>query len=568
MSYLLLLLLPWVNSEVANYGNVPKGVNPTLYASDDLVIQLDEGSFNDTIFCVGKNCTSYLVQFYSDWCGHCRSFAPLYKALASDVRGWQDVVKIAAINCADSVNHMTCQNNGVQFFPYIKYFPRNSSDAFSGSKLRPYQSMAEMRDQLTKVVMDDYAVNRFSDWPNFDYLGDVVTYGELWEGAPSSTQHMAIVFENHQASLTGAQLLLDLHPHKDRLLVRRCLRNHPLADALHLTDFPSLAIFKRGEKKPILVAELRRLLLTELENFLKDESDPSRQTVQFHSRKNKTNPCDADPEKCRALFFVSEVDMLKAMRYALFRETSRTNAPLTGSNLTALHAFVNLLADHFPVSTTYGNNTVLDRSTRAVKVFARLRDYLENRGLDSTLTPEEWQREFIAAEESAGNPFAVNSDWEHCRGSSGQFRGYTCGLWVTFHTLTVSAYKQAEEHLDDFRPLAPLQAIRAWVVSFFGCLHCREHFLKMTTGTFPMEVQVKTPEDVFMYLWRAHNIVNARLQGRDTEDPQFPKMQFPAQFLCSNCTANGSLVDSETREFLLDYYSQIKPFQSPKFLLK
>lgn len=115
----------------------------------------------------------------------------------------------------------------------------------------------------------------------------------------------------------GFQLLLDLHTQKDRLLVRRCLRNHPLADALHLTDFPSLAIFKRGEKKPILVAEsvlwtfnsiqaikddlhisrLRRLLLTELENFLKDESDPSRQVVQFHSRKNKTNPCDADPEK-------------------------------------------------------------------------------------------------------------------------------------------------------------------------------------------------------------------------------------------------------------------------------
>lgn len=62
MSYLLLLLLPWVYSEVANYGNVPKGVNPTLYASDDLVIQLDDNSFNDTIFCLGKNCTSYLVE--------------------------------------------------------------------------------------------------------------------------------------------------------------------------------------------------------------------------------------------------------------------------------------------------------------------------------------------------------------------------------------------------------------------------------------------------------------------------------------------------------------------------
>ncbi|VDM75223.1 unnamed protein product [Strongylus vulgaris] len=459
------------------YGNTPKGLNPTLYAAEDLVLQLDDNTFNDTIFCVGEKCTSYLVEFYSDWCGHCRSFAPLYKALANDVRGWQDVVKIAAINCADS------------------------------------------------VVMDDYAVNRFSDWPMFDYLGDVVTYGELWEGAPPSTQYMAIIFENHQSSLTGAQ----------GFFYGRIVSNYGVI--WH-------------------ICRLRRLLLAELENFLKD---PSEQSVQFHSRKNRTNPCDADPEKCRALYYVSEVDMLKAIRYALFRETSRTNAPLAGSNLTALHAFVNLLADYFPVSTSYGNDTALDRSTRAVKVFARLRDYLENRGLDSTITPEEWQREFIAAEESAGNPFTINSDWEHCKGSSGQYRGYTCGLWVTFHTLTVSAYKQAEEHCEYFGYLKRYLIFK---------IHDRLQATSSSASNSSLDHIVKNPEDVVMYLWRAHNIVNARLHGRDTEDPQFPKVQFPAKFLCSNCTTTGSLTDKQTRDFLIDYYSQIKPFQTPKFLLK
>ncbi|VDL72219.1 unnamed protein product, partial [Nippostrongylus brasiliensis] len=161
--------------------------------------------------------------------------------------------------------------------------------------------------------------------------------------------------------------------------------------------------------------------------------------------------------------------------------------------------------------------------------------------------------------EAAGNPFAVNTDWDHCRGSSGQFRGYTCGLWITFHTLTVSAYKHAEDHLAEFKPLEPLQAIRSWVGSFFGCLHCRQHFLKMTTHTFPIETQVHAPEDVFLYLWRAHNIVNKRLQGRDTEDPQFPKVQFPAKFLCSNCTSNGSFKDDVSKAFLLSHYSNIKP---------
>ncbi|VDP03929.1 unnamed protein product [Heligmosomoides polygyrus] len=490
--YSFLLLLPWVLCEVANYGTVPKGLNPTLYSSDDLVIQLDDNTFNDTIFCYNNTCTSYLVEFYSDWCGHCRSFAPLYKELAKDVRGWQDVVKIAAINCADSANQITCQSNNVQFFPFIKYFPRNSSDAFSGSKLRPYQSLAEMRDQLTKVVMDDYSVNRFEDWPRFDYLGDFVTWTDLWEGTPETAQYTAIIFESHQASLTGAQLLLDLHKKRDRLLLRRCLKNHPLADALRLTDFPSIAIFKRADKKPILVVELRRLLLAELETFLNAEADSARQPALFHSRKNKSNTCAENPEKCRVLYYVSEVDMLKAMRYALFRESSRNGGQLVGSNLTALHAFVSLLADHFPVSTTYGNyvsslGTVLDRSTRAVKVFNRLRDFIESRGLNSSISTDDWQKEFVAAEEAAGSPFAVNSDWDHCRGSSSQYRGYTCGLWVTFHALTVSAYKQAEDHLDEFKPLEPLQAIRAWVGSFFGCLHCREHFLKMTSNTYQME---------------------------------------------------------------------------------
>ncbi|KJH40774.1 Erv1 / Alr family protein [Dictyocaulus viviparus] len=271
--------------------------------------------------------------------------------------------------------------------------------------------------------------------------------------------------------------------------------------------------------------KLRRLLLAELENFIKSESHSLQQSAVLHSKKNGTDICDTDPQKCRDLFYVSEVDMLKALRYALYRESTRTGDPLTGTNLTALHSFVSLLADHFPVSTSYENK------------------------------------------EAAGNPFATNSDWDHCRGSTGQYRGYTCGLWIAFHALTVSASKQAEDHLSEFKPLEPLKAIRAWIGSFFGCWYCREHFQKMTTITLPMETQVRNPEDVFMYLWKAHNIVNARLQGRDTEDPLYPKLQFPAKFLCPNCTADGLQDKKQIRDFLVNYYSKIKPFHSPKAFL-
>lgn len=48
--------------------------------------------------------------------------------------------------------------------------------------------------------------------------------------------------------------------------------------------------------------------------------------------------------RCRALYYTSELDMLKAMRYALLREVTRPGGYLVGSNLTALHNFVDLLS--------------------------------------------------------------------------------------------------------------------------------------------------------------------------------------------------------------------------------
>lgn len=52
-------------------------------------------------------------------------------------------------------------------------------------------------------------------------------------------------------------------------------------------------------------------------------------------------------------------------------------------------------------------------------------------------------------------------------------------------------------------------------------------------------LQIRHPHDMMTYLWRAHNIVNNRLHGDPTEDPQFIKMQFPPPFLCPTCHSGG-----------------------------
>ncbi|VDM97243.1 unnamed protein product [Thelazia callipaeda] len=546
MIYLLILLTVFgrlTSCEVAIMRRQPMAINPTLYDSKvDMIIQLDEMTFNDTVFCrypsSNASCT-----FYSDWCGHCRAYAETYKSLAQDIQGWDSVVQVAAINCADPLNEVTCRANEVLFFPLIKYFPRNSTDPRSGILLRPLPSIAEMRDQIIKSILYDYRMNHYSNWPNFNFLGNILTYSELWKATESSSPLLVIVFEENRESLIGAELLLDMSKYDDRLSAWRCLKNHSLVDALYIRNFPTLAVFKREQRTPLLVAELRKLLFTELKRFMFAEDSEN------HIEENIYNQsiCDRNITECRKMYFVSETDILKALRYALVDEVSRSGKELFSSNLTALRDFLDLLAKS------------LKNSERAVKIFNEMRNYLDEIGISNIISTNDYKNKFTALEDQNNNPFPIHANWEHCAGSNPQFRGYTCGLWSIFHALTVQAYKNG---LNDakFLPQAALKVIRNWVQKFFGCHRCRDHFLQMTTLTFRMENHVHRPEDVFMYLWQAHNIVNARLRGRDTEDPKYPKRQFPAHFLCSSCKNQDQFDHDEVKKFLLNYYSAIRPY--------
>ncbi|EJW71549.1 hypothetical protein WUBG_17547, partial [Wuchereria bancrofti] len=96
---------------------IPMGTNPTLYQPGyDPVMQLDAATFYDTVFMQDH---SFVVEFYADWCGHCRAFAPFYLEFASSIRSWENVVTVAAINCADIVNQKICSDEGIIGYPMI-----------------------------------------------------------------------------------------------------------------------------------------------------------------------------------------------------------------------------------------------------------------------------------------------------------------------------------------------------------------------------------------------------------------------------------------------------------------
>eukprot|EP00850_Spirogloea_muscicola_P013071 SM000087S23353 [mRNA] locus=s87:214429:218468:+ [translate_table: standard] len=120
-----------------------------------------------------------------------------------------------------------------------------------------------------------------------------------------------------------------------------------------------------------------------------------------------------------------------------------------------------------------------------------------------------------------------------CKGSSEERRGYTCGLWLLFHTLVV--------RLDEFEAALWLPSLRGFIDKFFGCATCRAHFLEMADREEAKAVTSR--RDAVLWVWSAHNEVNERLAKEEAEpdgsqgDPAFPKQQWPPLELCPACQA-------------------------------
>ncbi|XP_068641026.1 sulfhydryl oxidase 2 isoform X1 [Aristolochia californica] len=149
--------------------------------------------------------------------------------------------------------------------------------------------------------------------------------------------------------------------------------------------------------------------------------------------------------------------------------------------------------------------------------------------------------------------------WIFCRGSKNDTRGFSCGLWVLLHSLSVRI-EDGESHLT-------FTSICEFVQNFFICEECRQHFYKMCSS---VSVPFNSTRDFTLWLWATHNEVNKRLMKEEadlgTGDPKFPKMIWPPKQLCSSCylssskETNGSVGidwdEDQVFKFLVSYYGK------------
>jgi len=164
--------------------------------------------------------------------------------------------------------------------------------------------------------------------------------------------------------------------------------------------------------------------------------------------------------------------------------------------------------------------------------------------------------------------------WSECAGSVEGSRGYTCGVWTLLHALAARTPTSPGITNASF-----IRALQGWVRHFFPCDECRKHFLSLLSNPeTSFDEYIDRADGASMWLWKAHNLVNARLATeyrRDgakignasgvgvavgAHDPKFPKVQFPTKSSCPRCyvraETGGEEVWDEIRvsEFLQEYY--------------
>nr|CAD2207106.1 unnamed protein product [Meloidogyne enterolobii] len=536
---------------------------------------------------------------------------PWYKVLAEAVKTWP-FVQVAAINCADAYNVKICRANDIPTVPKLKYFSRNATSFADGQVIEhSYNSAIEMRQRLHAKLLDEFDKEMEKGNSNY-YLGELqyerrCKFAKLcstslpappksvyaptfsyavntqmqdpWEGVSNGTKFLVYIFERNPEK--GLPFSLDLLLFKPQVEVRRVLVWGPNDVRLMVEQknkkngdeqLPYVVVLERGGKiEPLMAESITDSTLPKLHELINPLMEQINQTEQAEAHAKKpihVLDCAKNPERCKQLFYVSESDMLKAIHAALLDEViSSGGNELDSQRISNLKKFLDLLIQRFPRKTferslppthpkSLSVGKPLSWTLKAIQVFNRMRQFLDK---NEIITMDDWKNEFDAAKAENSEPFPIQAEWEHCKGSKPIFRGFTCGLWTAFHAMTVQAYLNNEQE-----SLKPLKAIQAWVSSFFSCSGCRRHFMSMTTEKFPMdERNVKTREDIVGYLWKAHNTVNARLHGDEaTEDPQFPKEQFPPSFLCPECRdSKGELEQERTLDFLLQFSTNIKPRQ-------
>lgn len=533
-------------SEQKKYRHLIEGQG--LYSTDDDVEILTVNNFNNKLY--GKQ-NAWIIEFYNSWCGFCQRFAPSWKALATDIREWKPFIAVGAIDCSDDDNSAICRDFEIMGYPTLRYFHENYQMGSFGDNVQKGDDVHSHRRYLVAKMIEEQLAGRGKMFPNLLPYTCSNT-DQLFDGFPQEKQYVFLILES-QNTLYGAQLALDFNNLSNIVIRYASPNNTELYQALDIASPPEMIVLKRNGKPHHFteVLKSRDEIRNVIRNYLLNEGvqlpeEPKKKDIYTGKWVELEVPDIQSLMEAREFQqlkqrvkkmgdVVFQMDLETALRYSLRHEISTVKS-ISGEKLNALKAYLQVLSKYFP----FGRNG---------KRF--LEQLVSIASSSTTIDGFEIAQKLDKAEQEDQKIFSSPKQWLGCRGSTPERRGYPCGLWKMFHYLTVNA----AEH-DDAKPREVLDAMLGYVKNFFGCADCSRHFQEMVIDKDMNGVS--SLDSSILWLWMAHNTVNKRLAGDSTEDPEFPKVQFPTSERCPSCrSTNGSWNYPEVLNYLKHMYNSI-----------
>lgn len=557
-----------------------------LYSPSDDVLRLNSTSFIPTVFHQNKN-TTFVVQFYNTYCGHCQMFAPIYKDLAARLKNWTTIVQIAGVDCSKDENVITCSENKIDGYPTILIFPPNARaqdpkdapinlrslniewnvDDIEESIVNYLGNLTNTRKELPLVV-DALQPLNISSLEEFRrvYLPSA-GYDETIN-EHRDQQDLMFVLES-ESSYVGRKLIIEYYRIHSRLELRRVVltnkalinsiltvediskldHDQPVLVRIDLSAGSKAQVLVRGEASTVVPtssdAEREDFVYNRFKSFLEHyysielleiamKSEESHriaakkfqdQTDQLKEKQNLDLEIQHlfhdDPIASKRIF---AMDLLKGISYMITHEI-RIKGDLNPSEFSTVRNLLTIILKYLPMSSW---------DSRMNKFISDLRTNLDKHRAT-------FERVGITGKEMSNLLELSGADeirlrysrekWISCSLSDRDHKGYTCSLWLLFHSLTVGEYTRAAPVRT--RPTMVLTTMKGYITRFLGCTVCSSNFEKETES---LEIGLTVRNSSVLWLWNTHNRVNQRLNlERQTDRKPLSRVIFPGKGLCQSC---------------------------------
>uniref|UniRef100_A0A665TRU8 Sulfhydryl oxidase n=1 Tax=Echeneis naucrates TaxID=173247 RepID=A0A665TRU8_ECHNA len=500
-----------------------------LYTASDQIVILSPADVEAVLW---NSSAATVVEFYASWCGHCIAFSPVFKGLARDIKEWKPAVELAAINCAAEENRKVCTSYGIRGYPTLKFFNAYTKAGGAGRDFRDFPR--DIRGLRHKII--DQLENHAEPWPPACPPLEPTSQAEIDSFfETNNVRHLALIFEEAR-SYVGRELTLDLLQFEN-IAVRRVLNTEEaLVSKLGVTTFPSCYLYYPGGNFTRLKvkAEARAFYSYALQRLPGVVRSGKPAPVSPDVLNNNTEEVWRPFNRSR----VYMADLESTLHYSLRVEVA-AHTVIRGEALISLRNYIAALAKYFP-----GRPVVMN-------LLKSVNSWLQNQ-TGSEISYEAFEGVLDNAAQSPDAALPEGQRWVGCQGSRPHLRRYPCGVWTLFHVLTVQA-----KNAGGSDPQEVLSAMRSYVHVFFGCRLCAEHFENMARESL---TEVSTLSSAVLWLWSRHNQVNNRLAGDLSEDPNFPKIQWPSPEMCPAChtaKTNGDHLWNKEKvlAFLLSHFA-------------